>query len=256
MTASIILLTWNRLDLTQKTLDSVFANTNIPFRLIVVDNGSTDGTIEWLKAMPQDNPLCQSYDFIFNEKNMGVAGGRNQGIKLSIDKHNDEWITILDNDIEVPANWLKEATEIMTLNSKLFIGVNMEHVKYPIITRCGKTFQIKERGNLGGACLIIPKKLFEDIGYFTTEYQLYGEEDPDYSWRARCKGWEMGYIKEMGNHLGQGELDTGEYRQYKDDCRAVNIPQFRKNCGLYASGQKPCFIPFSLPTGEKITITK
>lgn len=251
MTASIILLTWNRLDLTQKTLDSVFANTNIPFRLIVVDNGSTDGTIEWLKAMPQDKLLCQSYDFIFNEKNMGVAGGRNQGIKLSADKYNDEWITILDNDIEVPTNWLKEATEIMTLNSKLFIGVNAEGVKYPLIKRCGKEFQIKERGNLGGAALVIPKKLFEDIGYFTTEYKRYGEEDACYSFRARCRGWEMGYIKEPANHTGEGEHDTGEYRKYKDDCRASNLALFRMNCGLYASGQKPCYIPFSLPPDDR-----
>jgi GT2 family glycosyltransferase len=251
MTTSIIILTWNRLELTQRTLKSVFANTTVPFRLIVVDNGSSDGSIEWLREMPQDHPLCQSYDFIFNDRNMGVAGGRNQGMKLSNEKYNDDWVAILDNDVEVPAGWLAEAQDIMSANSQLFIGVNAEGVKYPLIKRCGKEFQFKERGNAGGACLIIPKKLFGDIGYFTIEYRLYGEEDSDYSWRARCKGWEIGYIKDMAIHIGEGEADTGEYRKYKDECRVENIPQFRQNCGLYANGRKSCYIPFELPPEER-----
>lgn len=244
-------MTWNRLELTRQTLKSVFANTTVPFRLIVVDNGSTDGTRDFLKDLPQDHPLLQSYDFIFNDRNMGVAGGRNQGMKLSVEKYNDDWMAILDNDVEVPNRWLAEAQDIMNANRQLFIGVNAEGVKYPLIKRCGKEFQIKERGNLGGACLIIPKQLFMDIGYFTTEYKRYGEEDACMSFRARCKGWEIGYIKEMANHTGEGELDTGEYRKYKDECRAANLALFRTNCGLYASGKKPLYMSYSLPPEDR-----
>lgn len=243
MTASIIILTYNRLETTQKTLESVFKNTDYPYRIIFVDNGSTDGTIEWLKALPQDNPFCQGYDFIFNEKNMGVPGGRNIGIEFA-KKYEDEWISILDNDIEVPVGWLKECVEIMQVNPKLAMGVNMEGVSYPLLTRSGKTFQVKSQGNLGGACLVFPRFLHDTLGYFSMEYSLYGEEDADFFFRARVKGWELGYIKENGIHLGEGTLDSGEYRKFKDDCRTSNLPKFYKNCGEYARGQKSCYIPF------------
>ena len=49
MSAKLLMVTYNRLELTKQTLDSIFKNTKTPFELVIVDNASTDGTVEFLK---------------------------------------------------------------------------------------------------------------------------------------------------------------------------------------------------------------
>lgn len=246
MTTSIMLVTYNRLPLTQRMLESLFQNTDSPFRLIIVDNGSSDGTIEWLKAMPQDHPLCQSYDFHFNEKNLGIACGRNRAMKIA-DKYNDEWLSTADNDIEYVPNWLTKCLDVLTANAKFAIGLNMEGIEYPLMTLNGKQVQFKSKGNLGTACTVFNRKLHEAIGFFNTEFGLYGEEDADYFIRARVVGWQMGYLPEKGNHFGVGELDTGEYREWKTEQHGINLEKFRATCHQYYQRKKPIFTPYSCP---------
>lgn len=258
MTTSIMFATFNRLDLTQRMMHSLTKSTS-PYRLIIVDNGSTDGTVDWLKqlsphfltivgdAAPENG--CQSIDLQFNEKNLGISVARNQGLELA-DKHGDPWLSTLDNDVELPFGWLKECLEIMEANPKLALGVNMEDVSYPLSTRGGKTFQIKPRGNLGTACTVFHRELHDLIGFFNNEYGLYGEEDADFFYRARLVGWDLGYLKEMGVHFGQGELDVGEYREFKDSCRTGNLTKFRQNCADYSARRKPLYIPFTSSTNN------
>lgn len=243
-------VTYNRLDLTRRMLNSLIKNTYSPYRLIIVDNASTDGTVEWLKKITShqfnylsDSTRCQGLDLHFNENNLGIAPGRNKGLEIA-NQYKDSWLSTLDNDVELNPGWDKESIEIMEANPKLAMGINMEDTAHPLVTRGGKTFQVKERGNLGTACTIFSRELHERIGFFNTEYGLYGEEDADFFFRARVAGWDLGYLKEMGIHFGCGELDTGEYREFKDSCRGKNLVKFRQNCGDYASGRKPIYIPW------------
>lgn len=246
---SIMVVTYNRLELTKRTLKSLFENTHSPFRLILVDNGSTDGTVEWLKEGSELNKLvwsnnnCLGQDIQYNEDNMGIAIGRNQCLKIA-NKYNDEWLSTIDNDIEFIPNWLGKCVDIIKDNKNFVVGLNMEGVKYPVLKKNGKTFQYKREGNLGTACTVFNKDLHSKIGYFTTEFGSYGEEDADYFFRARLVGYEMAYLEETGKHLGEGELDQGEYREFKTKCHAQNLSQFRKNCAAYARRQKSTFIPF------------
>jgi len=243
MIASVMLTTYNRLSLTQRTFDNFFITTKSPYRLIIIDNGSTDGTIEYLKSL-KVNEFCQSYDLHLNAENLGIARGRNRGLKIA-EKYDSEYFATIDNDCEFPDNWLDKCIDVISVNPTFSIGVNMEDVVYPEITLNKKTFQLKQQGNLGSACMVFHKMLHERIGFFTTEYEKYGEEDSDWGFRSRLAGWKLGYIQEQGNHFGVGELDTGTYRQFKDECRTKNIAKFRQNCGLYSSKQKSIYIPFN-----------
>lgn len=249
MTTSIMFVTYNRLDLTKRMLDSLVKNTNSPYRLIIVDNASTDGTAEWLIKLKRsylnylsDSTHCQGLDIHINDKNLGIGPGRNKGLEIAA-QYKDPWLSTLDNDVELNPGWLKECIEIMEVNPRLALGLNMENVAYPLVTRGGKTFQVKPAGNLGTACTVFHRDLHDRIGFFNTEYGLYGEEDADFFFRARLVGWDLGYLKDMGVHFGQGELDTGEYREFKDSCRGKNLVKFRQNCRDYAAGQKPYYIP-------------
>ena len=238
-----MLVTYNRINLTKRTLSNIYQTVDVPYRLIIVDNGSTDGTIEWLQNLPSDQPLCQSRDVYLVGENKGIAFGRNMGLKLA-NKYQDEWLCTLDNDVELPTGWLKECIDIIEANPNYCIGVNLESNDYPLVTKYGKTFQHKSAGNLGTACTVFNRKLHSRIGFFTMEYEKYGEEDADFFYRARIVNYEMGYLIRNGNHFGVGELDTGEYRKFKDECRKKNIGIFQRNCIQYMSGRKPFYIPF------------
>ncbi len=243
MTTSIMLVTYNRLELTKRMLDSFFKNTTSPYRFIVVDNGSSDGTPEFLTSL-QVPASCVGYEYFLSPSNLGIAVGRNVGLQMA-DKHFDDWLSTVDNDIEFAPGWLEECIGIMQANPNFAIGVNMENTMYPIITQNGKSFQFKPRGNLGTACTVFPRKLHVMLGFFNTEYGLYGEEDADFFIRARMMGFQLGYLKQSGIHFGEGELDEGEYREFKTQCHARNLAKFQQNCAFYANGSKPIYIPFT-----------
>ena len=109
----------------------------------------------------------------------------------------------------------------------------------------GSEFERKPNGNLGTACIVFNKILLKIVGYFNYEYgTLYGEDDADYGMRVRTTGLQLGYIKEHGTHIGEGEADIGTYREFKDECRKKNLALFYQNCRDYMSGKKPIYIPF------------
>lgn len=245
-------VTYNRLELTKRMLTSLYQTVDVPYRLIIVDNGSTDGTVEFLQEMEKistlqtENGLHMPYmtlDIHYFEKNMGIAVGRNQGLKLA-DKYQDPWLATVDNDVELPQGWLKECIEIIEANPNYTIGVNMEGVAYPVISKNGKNFQNKTAGNLGTAAAVFNRRLHQLIGFFCMDFGLYGEEDADFFFRARVGGFQCGYIERAGNHFGIGELDTGEYRKFKDGCRTNNITNFQKKCYQYLGGKQSIYIPF------------
>lgn len=244
MTTSLMMVTYNRLELTKRMLDSLFANTQGSYRLIIVDNGSTDGTVEWLKEMITMNSA--EVHLHFNEKNLGIACGRNRAMKIA-DQFNDPWLSTLDNDVELPPDWLGKCLDVLSTNPKFAIGLNMEDIEYPIQTLNGKIVQFKKAGNLGTACTVFPKALHDAIGFFNTEFGLYGEEDADYFIRARVVGYAMGYLPEKGTHFGVGELDTGEYREWKTKMHAENLVKFKNTCYAYYQKRKPIYTPFTCP---------
>jgi GT2 family glycosyltransferase len=251
-TASLMITTYNRLALTKRMLESLFITTTSPYHLIIVDNGSTDGTVDWLHTLndnAQKRPSnCISYDFYYNKENRGIAVGRNQGLKIA-NKYNDSWLSTLDNDVEMPLNWLNDCIGILKANPKYAVGVNMENVSYPLITQQGKTFQFKVRGNLGTACTVFSRELHNKLGYFVDTGSFYSHEDADFFFRARTLGYNMAYLQENGVHFGEGDLDVGEYREFKTQQSKDNLANFQKNCYDYMSKVKPIYIPFD----EEIT---
>lgn len=245
MTASVMMVTYNRLELTKQTLDCLFANTDYPFNLIVVDNASSDGTADFIYSYCGDkigtSEHFKGFKVQRNEQNLGIAVGRNQALQMA----EDEWLATIDNDVWLPKSWLTECISILSQNSKYgMIGVNMESKSYPLIKVGNLEWQNKHQGNLGTACAVFNRSLHKLVGYFNTEYGLYGEEDADFGMRVRVVGFRMGYIKENGRHLGEGEMDKGEYREFKTSSHQKNLAKFNENCRAYVSKRKPIYIPF------------
>jgi GT2 family glycosyltransferase len=250
MIASIMMVTYNRLDLTKQTLDGLFKTTDYPYNLIIVDNGSSDGTIKYLNNILYDKMkqynFFKGYSILPNKENKGIAVGRNICLLEAVTKYDSNWFVTFDNDVLVPSGWLIEAIDILKANKQYAsIGVNMENTTYPIVTLNGKEFQNKSQGNLGTACMIFNKSLHKMLGYFNyLDYGSYGEEDSDWGMRTRVIGFKLGYIKENGTHLGEGPIDTGAYREFKTKSHRNNLAKFNANCRAYYNHTKPLYIDF------------
>ena len=242
-TTSVMLVTYNRLLLTQRMMASFFQTTTSPYHLIIVDNGSTDGTVEYLQQLQCDvlnlhfYAHCQNIDLQLNAQNKGIAIGRNQGLKLAA-KYGDPFLATLDNDVELPMNWLQQCIAIIEDNPQFEIGVNMESVSYPLKTINGHTFQVKAAGNLGTACLVMPRSLHTKIGYFDTSMGNYSHEDANHAVRARMAGYQLGYLSQNGNHFGSGDLDVGEYREAKTKSSQDNLAKYQENAQITYVGSK------------------
>jgi GT2 family glycosyltransferase len=245
-----MMITYNRLDLTKQTLDSFFQTTKSPYHLIIVDNGSKDGTPEYLQSL--DLPkYCKGYTTHFNAENKGISIGRNQALLIATTKYQDKYLATIDNDVLLPANWLQKCIDIIAANPKFSIGVNFEKMQYPLQIIGDKTIQYKKEGNLGTAAMVFPRTLFDTIGYFADYHLLYSSEDADWGFRARIAGYQLGYLEENGIHIGEGENDIGEYREWKTDCHKKTLLPFQQNCYAYMQGRKSIYIPFAdneLPT--------
>jgi GT2 family glycosyltransferase/SAM-dependent methyltransferase len=97
---SILILTWNNLLLNQICLRSIYANTTDPdYEVVVVDNGSSDGTPAWLRALANSH---KNLRLILNAENRGFAAANNQAAREA----GGEYLIFLNNDTVVPAGWV------------------------------------------------------------------------------------------------------------------------------------------------------
>lgn len=110
----ILMITYNRLEYTRQALPALFNSEGV--RVYVIDNGSTDGTAEWLKSQ------C-AWDIIYNDRNLGIAGAMNQFLALTQDA---EFVGKVDNDTIVPRDW---HTRLMAHMNK----ADIVQAKHPIL---------------------------------------------------------------------------------------------------------------------------
>src|SRR5262245_6867801 len=107
---SVVVVNWNRRELLAKCIESLWAQTFSDFEVIVVDNGSTDGSMDFLRtiASPRLRVVARS-------ANRGFAGGCNAGIREAA----GHYIVTLNNDAEADARWLAELVRTVALDSSI-----------------------------------------------------------------------------------------------------------------------------------------
>jgi GT2 family glycosyltransferase len=183
--ASLVIAVWNQLDYTRRCLSSIEQWTNPPYEVIIVDNGSTDGTKEFLRTVKAT--------VITNEKNLGCAKAWNQGIQAG----RGEVIGILNNDIVVTPGWLEGLTGFMQRTGHGIVSPSAREgpLDYDLnayaaefTRRCaGAT-----RHEIYGACMLIRRDVFDRIGLFDEGFLYGGCEDIDFLWRTKQAGFSVG----------------------------------------------------------------
>jgi len=200
----IIILNWNGKELLKDCLSSLFKLTDYPnYKVIVVDNGSNDGSVEFVK---QNFPQA---DIIALDKNYGFSKGNNIGIKYALEKYNPEYILLLNNDTEIiQKDWLKLLVESAEKYNAQIVGCKLiypngkiQHAGIDIkfLSEHIGRFENKEKysfikyiGAVTFACVLIKKEVIEKIGLLD-EIFFAGHEDLDYCFKARKNGFKILY---------------------------------------------------------------
>jgi len=194
---SVIVLNWNGLEVTPSCLQSLLRQTHPTAEIIVVDNGSVDGSIALIKEDFPDTRLIEL------PENLGFAGGVNVGIKVAT----SDYVMLLNNDAVCEPKCIEELLKtaiaqksditqavILTANGKLIDSVGDEYstwgLPYP-----GMRNQPASRlpnadqaiFSASGGASLYKMSLFDEVGYFDSSFFAY-YEDVDISMRAQLMG--------------------------------------------------------------------
>lgn len=202
----VIVLTWNRRQDTLDCLESLSRLTYPNYRVVVVDNGSSDGTAESIAAQYPDVEL------IVNDHNLGFAGGFNVGLRQAL-KQGTDFMLVLNNDTIVEANLLDElmaqatSPDVGLLSPKIYyfsepqriwsVGGDCHSVTYEMTHKGdgqidqGQWSHVIERDFLAGCALLMKREMLEKIGLFDTGFQPAYYEDIDLCLRARRSGFRL-----------------------------------------------------------------
>ena len=216
MKISVIIPTFNRKHTLQRAIDSVLAQTFKPFEIIIVDDGSKDGTKEWLLL---NYPSVQ----YIHQPNNGVSSARNKGIQIS----QGSWIALLDSDDE----WMPEKLEYQIRFLEMNRDSSFCHTNEIWIRNGVRVNQMKKHKKYGGDifkhCLdicrispsssIIKKDVFEEVGAFDESLTVC--EDYDLWLRVTAKFnilfLDEPLIKKYGGHLDQLSRVPEGIEQYR-----------------------------------------
>ena len=211
---SIVIPNYNGKHFLEDCLKSVFGQNIKDQEVIVVDNGSTDGSLEYLKTFP-------GVRVIVLDKNYGFCRAVNEGIKAA----ESEYVILLNNDTEVDKDFatellaaIKEDEKIFSCSSKMVQFHNRQLMDDAGDYYCafgwafgrGKGAPVEkyqEAKDIFAACAgaaIYRKKMFESLGYFDEKHFAY-LEDIDVGYRARIHGYRNVYApKAIVYHVGSG----------------------------------------------------
>ena len=192
MKLSIITLTYNKLEYTKKYIESLYKYTK-DFELIIVDNGSTDGTVDYIKSLQKDN-----IKLIVNNENLGFSKGNNQGLEIA----SGEYIGFLNNDILLYPNWFEECEKVFQKENVGFISPrhvnphydNTDNENYIYYFRNNFNYKIEYEKNFDEcvfSCVLTKREVLNKIGNFDENYSPAFFEDNDIKYRAILAGFEI-----------------------------------------------------------------
>ncbi|WP_456325889.1 glycosyltransferase, partial [Desulfonauticus submarinus] len=226
---SIVIVTYNSLNDIKPCLHSILTNTRLPYEVIIIDNASKDGTVDYLKSIKAEN-----IRIILNEQNLGFARAVNQGINIA----KGDYIVLLNPDTIVTPHWaermmahfkkdvgavgpvsnyvagqqnLKIHVEINSLPKK----ININQVAEKLARKNnGKSLETKL---LIGFCLMTKKEVLNKVGLLDEDFFL-GSEDLEFCWRLRQKGYKLIVATDTFiYHKGHASFNTVSKREERDD---------------------------------------
>ncbi len=205
---SIVIPTFNQWEYTKQTIESIEAFTDFSYEIIIIDNASTDNTIENLKKY-------ENVKVISNNKNLGFPIAVNQGIKEA----KGDYILILNNDVVVTNGWLSKMVEVANLKENIGIvgpisnsvsGLQIDKdAKYSTMDDMhiyAKQISVKNKNQtiefprLAFLCTLIKREVIEKIGGLDERFSPGNFEDDDFCLRSQLAGYKSVIARDVFIH--------------------------------------------------------
>jgi GT2 family glycosyltransferase len=239
--ASIVIPVHNAIQYTALCLESIARHTPEPHEIVLVDNGSTDGTCEWFAARGEGA-------LVRNAVNLGFAAAVNQGLSVAA----GDVLVVLNNDTLVTRRWLGAMLAALGRDDSIGIAAPMSnHVTggqivdpVPYATAPGDELEAfaaerteRYRGlgfgveRLSGLCMAISRRVLDAIGGFDPTFAVGNFEDDDYSVRARLAGFRLWVCQDSFVH----HFGSTTFALIDDDHRALLVEnglRFAEKWGL------------------------
>lgn len=225
MTCSVIILNWNGEAMLRRFLPFVIAHTQSDgVEIVVADNGSTDGSLAYLRTLPEVRMIAL-------EQNYGFAEGYNRAIA----QVESEYVVLLNSDVEVTEGWLdtlldyaRTHTDVAAIQPKVLswhdknrfehagaAGGLLDCLGYPYCRGRLLTHIEEDKGQYdtpvpifwaSGACMLIRRDVYMQEGGLDTEFFAH-QEEIDLCWRLNCRGYKvMAVPQSVVYHVGGGTL--------------------------------------------------
>ena len=227
---TVIIPNYNGLSFMKPCLEALERQTYQGFEILVVDNGSTDGSAQWLEE--------QGVPSILLKENTGFSGAVNAGIRAS----ETPYVILLNNDTEVCPDYVKELVRCMERSPKIFSASSrmIQFHNRELLDDAGDMYSLmgwayqrgtgqpvkgyKKARKIFSACAgaaIYRRSVFEEIGYFDEQHFAY-LEDMDVGFRAKICGYDNVYCPTAEvYHVGSGTSGS-KYNSFKVKLAARN----------------------------------
>lgn len=229
---AIVILNWNGRAYLQRFLPSVLASTWRPLQVVIVDNASTDDSVEFLQNNFPDIQIVRL------PQNFGYAKGYNEGLK----QVQADYYVLLNSDVEVQSGWIEPIINLMEHDRSVAVcqpkilmydhkelfeyagasGGWLDHLGYPFAR--GRIFDVCEpdRGQYNsiepvfwasGAAMFVRADIYHKLGGLD-EFFFAHQEEIDFCWRAQLAGYRVyACPASVVYHVGGGTLPKGNKRK-------------------------------------------
>lgn len=194
---SIIIPSYNGLGLLRSCVESIRRHTEVPYEIIIVDNGSSDETVAYA--------VREKLVLFALPGNRGFPEACNRGMSIA----SGDQLLLLNNDVEVQPRWLSNmlaalwsASEVGLVGPVTNFASGRQQIDLPWAGEADFT-SLAERMNrpdpakwqevrrLIGMCLLMKREVLENVGYLDERFSPGHYEDDDYSYRARQRGYKL-----------------------------------------------------------------
>jgi len=230
----IVIPVWDQLEVTRECVESIRKHTAQPYRLIVVDNGSSVDTKIYLEALK--DLFKTDMLLLRNERNLGFVKAVNQALRSS----DAPYVCLLNNDTVVTDGWLSEMIKVFESNPGLgilnpssntlgqFPSQGMTIDSYAAGIRV-YSLQTQELYTCRGFCMLIKREVIDKVGLLDEAYGIGYFEETDYCKRAQGAGFKMARAK--ASYVYHKESATFKTVESKGELFAKNEKIFLKRWG-------------------------
>lgn len=205
MEVFVVIVTFNGMKWHDRCFSSLRRST-MPVQVIVVDNGSSDGTVEFIKERYPEIHLMD------NHENLGFGKANNFGIRYALD-HGADYVFLLNQDAWIESETLENLVKIHQnhpeygILSPLHLTVDKQHIEQLLLYRIadgrttdptlindlyfGTLKEVYETKYVNAAAWLLPRKTLETVGGFDPLFFIYGEDD-NYINRVLYHGMQIG----------------------------------------------------------------